>query len=51
MLFVKELHKLKTDCFMEMIDTGQLPLRPGVARLMDEAIASNIALAVCSTSN
>ncbi len=49
--FIKELHKLKTDCYMEMIDTGQLPLRPGVARLVDEAIAAHIDLAVCSTSN
>jgi HAD superfamily hydrolase (TIGR01509 family) len=49
--FIKELHKLKTDCCMQIIDSGQLPLRPGVARLVDEAIAANIALAVCSTSN
>ena len=49
--FIKELHKLKTDCYMQIIDSGQLPLRSGVARLVDEAIAANIALAVCSTSN
>ena len=48
---IKELHKLKTDYFMEIIETGQLPLRPGVARLVDEAIAANIALAICSTSH
>lgn len=28
-----------------------MPLRPGVARLVDEAIAANIILAVCSTSH
>jgi HAD superfamily hydrolase (TIGR01509 family) len=49
--FVKELHKLKTDLFMELIASGELPLRPGVARLVDEAIAKKIKLAVCSTSN
>jgi HAD superfamily hydrolase (TIGR01509 family) len=49
--FVKELHKLKTDLFMQIIESGQLPLRPGVARLIDEAIQKNIKLAVCSTSN
>lgn len=49
--YIRELHKLKTDCYMQVIDSGQLPLRPGVARLVDEAIAANIALAVCSTSN
>lgn len=48
---IKEMHKLKTDSFMEIIDSGQLPLRPGVTRLIDEAIAENITLAVCSTSN
>jgi HAD superfamily hydrolase (TIGR01509 family) len=48
---IKELHRLKTDLFMQIIESGELPLRPGVARLVDEAIASGIRLAVCSTSN
>jgi HAD superfamily hydrolase (TIGR01509 family) len=47
---IKELHKLKTDYFMEIIESGQLPLRPGVARFVDEAIAADIVLAICSTS-
>ena len=49
--FIRDLHKLKTDIFMELIRTAQLPLRPGVARLVDEAIEADIKLAVCSTSN
>jgi len=48
---IKELHKLKTDLYMQIIESGEMPLRPGVARLVDEAIADRIALAVCSTSN
>ncbi len=48
---LEELHKLKTDYFMQIIESGQLPLRPGIARLVDEAIAANIALAICSTSH
>ena len=48
---IKELHQLKTDKFMQIIENGELPLRPGVARLIDEAIAEGIKLAVCSTSN
>lgn len=48
---IKELHRLKTDLFMQIIESGGLPLRPGVARLVDEAIAANITLAICSTSN
>ena len=47
---IKELHKLKTDYFMEIIESGQLPLRPGVARFVDEAVAAKIVLAICSTS-
>jgi len=49
--YIKELHILKTECFMHIIESRQLSLRPGVARLVDEAIADNITLAVCSTPN
>jgi HAD superfamily hydrolase (TIGR01509 family) len=48
---VQELHTLKTDCYTQIIESGELPLRPGVARLIDEAIAAGVKLAVCSTSN
>lgn len=50
-VFVQELHELKTHFFMEIIASGQLPLRSGVMRLVDEAIADGTRLAVCSTSN
>lgn len=49
--FIKEMHKLKTDLFMQIIESGELPLRPGIRRIVDEAIAANVTLAVCSTSN
>jgi len=49
--FIKDLHKLKTALFMELISNGELPLRPGIARIIDEAIAAGVKLAVCSTSN
>ncbi len=49
--FIAELHRLKTDRFMTLIRSGRLPLRTGVARIVDEAIAAGIRLAVCSTSN
>lgn len=49
--YIRELHKIKTDIFMEIINSGRLPLRSGVARLIDEAIQKGITLAVCSTSN
>jgi len=48
---IAALHRRKTDLYMEIIESGQLPLRPGVARLVDEAAAAGLQLAVCSTSN
>eukprot|EP01023_Acetabularia_acetabulum_P012941 TRINITY_DN16123_c0_g1_i8.p1 TRINITY_DN16123_c0_g1~~TRINITY_DN16123_c0_g1_i8.p1 ORF type:complete len:285 (-),score=47.28 TRINITY_DN16123_c0_g1_i8:73-927(-) len=49
--YIKGLHKLKTQLFMDMITDGQMPLRPGVKRLINDAIGSGIKVAVCSTSN
>lgn len=48
---VLQLHLRKTDIFMDMINEGNLPLRPGVLRVIDDAIAADLRLAVCSTSN
>ena len=48
---IQSLHLRKTDLFMELIETGGLPLRPGVARMVDAAIAAGLQVAVCSTSN
>jgi len=48
---IKALHLEKTDIFMKLIDEGAIPLRSGVLRLVDEAIASGVKLACCSTSN
>jgi len=45
------LHKGKTQFFMQLIESGTLSLRPGIKRIVDEAIEHNIKLAVCSTSN
>lgn len=48
---IMSLHLQKTDVFMRLIDEGKIPLRPGVLRVVDEAIAAGVRLAVCSTSN
>jgi HAD superfamily hydrolase (TIGR01509 family) len=48
---IQKLHETKTELFMKIIEAGKLPLRPGVARIVDEAIAAGLLLAVCSTSN
>lgn len=47
---VMELHLRKTDIFMDMIKEGNVPLRPGVLRVIDDAINAGLRLAVCSTS-
>jgi HAD superfamily hydrolase (TIGR01509 family) len=48
---VKAMHKRKTALFVELIETGQLPLRPGIHRLMKEAMDAGLKIAVCTTSN
>lgn len=48
---IAAIHKRKTAIFMRLIEEGGLPLRPGIARIVDEAIENGIKLAVCSTSN
>lgn len=49
--FLAGLHKTKTALFSDIIASGQLPLRSGVLRLVDEAIAADVRLGVCTTSN
>ena len=48
---IKDLHKRKTAIFIELIESGQLPLRPGVKRLMQEALDLGLIVGVCTTSN
>jgi HAD superfamily hydrolase (TIGR01509 family) len=48
---IAALHKTKTQIFTDIIASRQLPLRPGVARLVDEAIAAGVRMGVCTTSN
>jgi HAD superfamily hydrolase (TIGR01509 family) len=48
---IKSMHKKKTETFIGLIESGKLPLRPGVKRLMQEAIDAGLTLGVCTTSN
>jgi len=48
---IKSLHKRKTSIFIELIEGGKLPLRPGVKRLMQEANETGLTLGICTTSN
>ena len=48
---IKEMHKRKTAIFVELIETGKLPLRPGIHRFMKEAMDTGLKIGVCTTSN
>ena len=47
---VAKWHKRKTERYVQMVQAGQLPARPGIARIVNEARAAGWQLAVCSTS-
>lgn len=48
---IPQMHKRKTALFVELIETGKLPLRPGIHRFMKEARNAGLKIAVCTTSN
>jgi HAD superfamily hydrolase (TIGR01509 family) len=48
---IKDMHKRKTAIFVELIETGKLPLRPGIHRFMKEAMEAGLLIGVCTTSN
>jgi len=48
---IPEMHKRKTALFVELIEAGKLPLRPGIHRFMKEAMEAGLRTAVCTTSN
>ncbi len=47
---VAELHKAKTRHYTRMLAEGGIPLRPGVRRLLSEARAAGLTLAVATTT-
>jgi HAD superfamily hydrolase (TIGR01509 family) len=46
---IAELHKTKTRLTSEIV--ADLPVRPGILRIIDEAMAAGMRLGVCTTSN
>lgn len=48
--FVAELHRSKTRHYMAMMAEGAIPLRPGVRRLLEEARAAGVRLAIATTT-
>lgn len=47
---VASLHASKTRHYTELLDLGQIPLRPGVLRLLEEARAAGLRLAIATTT-
>lgn len=47
---VAEVHKLKSKLYVELVEAGKLPGRPGVKRLIESALDDGWQVAVASTS-
>jgi HAD superfamily hydrolase (TIGR01509 family) len=48
---VPSIYELKTRFYISILEEGPIELRPGVARLIEEARASGIRLAIATTTN
>jgi len=47
---VAEIHAAKTRAYTAIAEAGRIALRPGIARLLDEAAAAGLRLAIASTT-
>jgi len=48
--WIAGLHKAKTAHYLELLRQGEIPLRPGVARLIDEARQTGMRMAITTTT-
>lgn len=48
---IKTLHAAKTRHYLRLVETGRIPLRPGVARLIAEAREAGVRLAIATTTS
>ena len=48
--FIRKVHARKTERYVELMHSGAIPLRPGVGRLIREAHAAGLKLAIASTT-
>lgn len=49
--FSQQLHRAKSQYYRQLLEQGKIPLRPGVKRLLEEAKATGVRLAVATTSS
>ena len=48
--FIKDLHQSKTNHYVALLQSGAIPLRPGVERLLREARLANLRLGIATTT-
>jgi HAD superfamily hydrolase (TIGR01509 family) len=48
---IGKLHRKKTETFIGLIESGSLPPRPGIHRIMKEINGMGLTMGVCTTSN
>lgn len=48
--FIAELHQAKTQYYVELLEREKIPLRPGVARLINSAREKGLQLAIATTT-
>lgn len=48
--YVRDMHQVKTQIYAEMISSGEVPLRPGVERLLHETRDAGLNLAIATSS-
>lgn len=48
--FIAELHRQKSEHFVSLMETGQIPPRNGVIRLINEAVEAGLRLAIATTT-
>jgi beta-phosphoglucomutase-like phosphatase (HAD superfamily) len=48
---IDRIHQLKTAAYEQAVNQGEVSLRPGVLKLMDEALAAGLQLAIATTTS
>ena len=48
--FIMDLHRSKTKHYVALLQSGAIPLRPGVSRLLNEVRAAGLRLAIATTT-
>ncbi len=48
---IERIHALKTAAYENAVNTGAVSLRPGVLKLMDEALAAGLQMAIATTTS